>query len=441
MSGDSPVPGHRQTQFPTAPSDRENTSCARSVHRIPLLHDWHTHPMLYSAFLEAIDLQQIDRSPQEVRNAIADQASTAPGAWTIAYGWDPHAIPLETLALDRIPHPVVLLHRSLHGVAINRAGRPWLEKRDPQAASSIDDPHWVEENLRRVLNLFVLPGASSDRLRNFYQRMAMEHGIWQADEMLLVDPDELRLFEEAGLSDRSLFWAAPETFQAMPHHQQKQVDGLKIFADGAIGTRTAALHPPYLDSSPPQRGQLLLTAQQIAHYAIMATQSQKPLAIHAIGDRAIDEVIEAATRVRVLDIHPSIRIEHAQLISQPAAHRAKALGIHLCMQPNFSSDSVDYQDRLPRELLERNNDFRMLIDSAGYRPGFDLFFGSDGMPHGAKSALSQSLFPPLASQKLSLEEFQLGYCHPDLTPGWIDLAIDWTRQLVETAPTIRQQAR
>ncbi|MFN9591221.1 MAG: hypothetical protein ACK56G_00720, partial [Pirellulaceae bacterium] len=63
------------------------------------------------------------------------------------------------------------------------------------------------------------------------------------------------------------------------------------------------------------------------------------------------------------------------------------------------------------------------------------------MPPGAKSALSPALIPPLASQKLSRDEFQLGDCHPDLNPGWLDLAIDWTRQLVETAPTIRQQAR
>ncbi len=441
MSRNPEAAGNREAQVPVAPSPIVPPDGSQSVHRIPLLHDWHTHPMLYSVFLDAMDLKQIASNPHDAQDAIAEHASKSPDAWTIAYGWDPLDLPLESLALDRIPQPVVLLHRSLHGVAINRAGRPWLEKRDPQTASSIDDPHWVEENLRRVLNLFVLPGASTDRLRNFYQHLATEHGIWQADEMLLVDPEALQLFEAAGLRDRSRVWAAPETFQAMPPQQQELIYGLKIFADGAIGTRTAALHQPYRDSSPPQRGQLLLTAHQIAHYARIAAQSKKPLAIHAIGDRAIDEVIEAATRVRVLDIHPSIRIEHAQLISQPAAHRAKALGIHLCMQPNFSSDSVDYQDRLPRELLERNNDFRMLIDSAGYRPGFDLFFGSDGMPHGAKSALSQSLFPPLASQKLSLEEFQLGYCHPDLTPGWIDLAIDWTRQLVETAPTIRQQAR
>jgi predicted amidohydrolase YtcJ len=397
--------------------------------------------MLYSALLDAIDLMQIAGGPEEATEAIEHRASTAADAWTIAYGWDPLRHPLPSLALDRIPQPVVLLHRSLHGVAINLAGRPWLLRQDPQAARSIDDPHWVEENLRRVLNLFVLPGASTDRLRKFYHRLATEHGIWQADEMLLVAPEELRLFEEADLADRCLFWAAPETFQAMTGQQQKQVHGLKVFADGAIGTRTAAVHQPYRDLSSPQRGQLLLTAHQIAHYALVAAQSQKPLAIHAIGDRAIDEVIEAASSLRGTGIPPRIRIEHAQMISEPTAHRAKALGIHLCMQPNFSSDSVDYQDRLPKEMVERNNAFRMLIDEAGYRPGVDLFFGSDGMPHGAQTALSLSLFPPRHRQRLSLEEFQLGYCQPDLRHGWIDLAIDWTKQTVEAAPKICQQPR
>ena len=205
MCRDAKAAPPRETTIPNAPSPPESSNDTRSVHRIPLLHDWHTHPMLYSAFLDAIDLMQIATRPQEAQNAIADHASMSLDAWTIAYGWDPQVLPLESLALDRIPQPVVLLHRSLHGVAINRAGHLLLVRQDSHAANSIDDPQWVEENLRRVLNLFVLPGASADRLRNFYRRLAREHGIWQADEMLLVAPEELRLFEEAGLGGRSPF--------------------------------------------------------------------------------------------------------------------------------------------------------------------------------------------------------------------------------------------
>ena len=46
------------------------------------------------------------------------------------------------------------------------------------------------------------------------------------------------------------------------------------------------------------------------------------------------------------------------------------------------------------------------------------------MPHGAPYALQMSLFPPLASQQLTLEEFVEGYCMPDLSTGHIEIAID-----------------
>jgi hypothetical protein len=51
----------------------------------------------------------------------------------------------------------------------------------------------------------------------------------------------------------------------------------------------------------------------------------------------------------------------------------------------------------------------MLIDRVGFRPGHDLIFGSDGMPHGPTYAAQWSLFPPFAGQRLSLEELLEGY--------------------------------
>ena len=55
----------------------------------------------------------------------------------------------------------------------------------------------------------------------------------------------------------------------------------------------------------------------------------------------------------------------------------------------------------------------MLIDEAGFVPGENLIFGSDGMPHGVETALQSALFPPEEGQKLTLEEFIQGYTLPD----------------------------
>jgi predicted amidohydrolase YtcJ len=102
------------------------------------------------------------------------------------------------------------------------------------------------------------------------------------------------------------------------------------------------------------------------------------------------------------------------------------------MQPNFSDDSVCYQDRLPPDNAARNNPFRLLIDTVGYVPGVDLFFGSDGMPHGVHEGLRQALFPDprFPGQRLTPDEFRAGYCLPDEQQGTIEVTTDETARTV-----------
>jgi hypothetical protein len=96
-----------------------------------------------------------------------------------------------------------------------------------------------------------------------------------------------------------------------------------------------------------------------------------------------------------------------------------------------------YADRLPDGYPSRNNPFRMLIDRVGFVPGDDLIFGSDGMPHGAREALRQSLFPEggHADQVLTLDEFVAGYCLPTEDRGHLDVAIEDGRVSVRVSPT------
>ncbi len=419
-----------------APMKTSETGIAR---RIPLLHDAHTHPLLYAALIDSVDLDRVPGGAEEALTALRDSAGNRSTGWTIGHGWDPIRQPLTQSDLDAIDQPVVALHRSLHGLIVNRSGLPMLQALDPEAAASIRNDHWVEANLRRVLNLFIAPNSSVERLVGFHQWLAATGGVWSVDEMLLVSPGELALYEAAGLRDRCRFWAAPSMYAELSTEQRSQVHGLKVFADGAIGQHTAALHRPYRDRNPEERGLLLLTAEAVASEIDRAVAFDKPLAIHAIGDRAIDAVIAGAERVREHGRPPRVRIEHAQLISEPAAHRAKALGLHLCLQPNFSADSSTYRDRLPAGLDAANNPFRMLMDRAGFCPGVDLFLGSDGMPHGVEAALQAALFPPLASQRLTLDEFVAGYCLPDLTHGWIDVEIDWTASRCTCRPNLARR--
>ncbi|HEX7881058.1 MAG TPA: amidohydrolase family protein [Candidatus Eisenbacteria bacterium] len=388
-------------------------------HRLPLLRDWHTHPLLYAAFADGVNLGEEAGASRESAIAwIREHAAARGGSgWTIGYAWNSGRYPLAARDFDGLP-PVVVMNLSLHGLIVNQSGRELLRAQSPDIAHHLDDQEWIERNLLMVLNLFALDGSSPDRLRRFFDHLLTHHGIHAVDEMLLVGPAEIASFDEAGLANRVRFWAAPGMFDALPPAMQRRVHGIKLFTDGALGTRSAALLAPYPDG-PGGTGMLLYSDDELA--ALLGRYGRHPLAIHAIGDRAIEQVVKAVEATRPAG---PVRMEHAQFITEPVALRARTLGMTLCMQPNFSDDAIHYRDRLPAGYPEKNNPFRMLIDSVGFRPGEDLVFGSDGMPHGVSEALRQSLFPPHSGQVLTLDEFRAGYCLDDHDPGHIDVTID-----------------
>jgi len=400
---------------------------------IPLLRDRHSHPLLYAALMDAVDLNRPGETRESALERIRAAAAGGRPGWTIATGWNSGRFALDKRDFDGLP-PIVVLSLSIHGLIVNDAGRRLLREHDETVAAHLDDQDWIERNLRRVLNLFARAGASAERLSAFFGRLR-EVGVHSAEEMLLVGEDEIQLFDDAGLAGRTQFWAAPETCDSASPANRDRIQGIKLFTDGAIGVTTAALHEKYRTAD--HHGMLLYSDEEL-EALIVRYSGSKPMAIHAIGDAAIDQVVSAVERAaRRVPSRQVIRIEHAQFISESTARRARSLGLHLSMQPNFSEDSVVYADRLPAGYPARNNPFRMLIDHIGYVPGVDLCFGSDGMPHGAPEALRQSLFPDGGhdGQVLTLDEFIAGYCCSDMAHGSIDVEVDPIKRSVTCTPS------
>ncbi len=385
---------------------------------------------MYAAFMDGLDLGSFpaDTRAEAVARVRAHAGAGATG-WSIAYGWNSARYPLAKTDFDDLG-PTAVLNLSLHGLVVNDAGLDVFRARDAEIADNLWDQAWVERNLRRVLNVLAEEGASSERLQRFFRWLREEHGVYHAEEMLLVGEDEIQMLDDAGVARRTTIWASPAQFYQLSSAARARVHGIKLFADGALGAWTAALGRPYrgVDDS----GMLLYAPAELASTLAPHVLARRPVAIHAIGDRAIEQVLAAIEEIAA-PVGGEVRIEHAQFISLEAARRARALGITLSMQPNFSDDSLHYADRLPEGYPERNNPFRMLIDEAGFTPGRDMVFGSDGMPHGVREALRQSLFPPFPSQTLTLDEFVAGYCVPAGAPGAIDVLIDDENRTVHCA--------
>ncbi len=376
-------------------------------HSIPLLADHHSHPLLYAAFGSAVDLSDVKNLDQAC-DLINDAGSTE-SSIVVAYGWKDAYFSFPEERLTTLP-PVAVFNLSLHWLLVNPAGKQVLVGHYGSEIEKLEDREWYEANLRTVLNWFALLNGSPAALVSFFSHLETL-GVWSAEEMLLVAEQEIEWFDEAALSERTRYWAAPDTFESLSDSAKAKVHGLKLFTDGAIGAWTAALNQSFRSPDNGENlGMLIYSDAELSRIISKCGELGNHIAIHAIGDRAIEQTIGVLQSINANQMFQEIRMEHAQLISRSMAQQAKDLGITLLMQPNFSVDSVDYADRLPAGYAELNNPFRMLIDDIGFQPGVDLVFGSDGMPHGVDYALAQSLTPAFASQRLTLDEFKSGYC-------------------------------
>lgn len=376
---------------------------------LPPLCDHHSHYTLYAALSAMPAL-----TGAAGRAAALDLiAAGSIGPVTVFTGWNSSRYTLEPQDLGH-ERPVIVLNLSLHGMIMNHAAVEHLTPAYPEIAANHRDPLWTERNLPDILNMIVnISGPSQEAMHDFGLSLVKE-GIGAMEEMLLPGARWLGL---SGPSPVKLdFWAGESVYAGLTPSERSMVRGVKLFTDGALGTETAALSRPFLSG---ESGILLMEDESLAARLHGYMRDGTALAVHAIGDMAVTQTVSAVSRLRrERGCSGPVRIEHAQFITRDDAVKAGDAGITLSMQPNFSDDSVMYTDRLPAGFPELNNPFRMLIDEAGFVPGRDLLFGSDGMPHGMQQALQSALFPPYPGQRLTIREFIAGYCIPDRDPEW-----------------------
>lgn len=391
--------------------------------RIPLLKDHHSHPYLYAALMNAADLCGA-KTKEEALSLIGKSRREL----NVACGWNDSRYSFTSDEIETLP-PIVIVNTSLHRFILNAAAQNRLLDSHPAVSANHHNPRWIERNFAHVLKFIMELNRCEARLLADYFESLLKLGIWHTQEMSLPGGSEIEMLFENDLLDRTVCWTDLETYRALRGDQQEKIHGIKLFADGSLGARTAALGGQYVGGG---QGILNYTEERLAEEISKVSALKKSLSIHAVGDAAISQVVRVLGKVaRGREGVPEKRIEHCQFISKADAIEAKSLGVILSMQPNFSNESLSYSDRLPSAWRTANNPFRMLIDGAGFVPGTDLLLGSDGMPAGAKVALQSSLFPPYPSQRIELDEFTAAYCMPDERYGWIDLDIDEGRSEIK----------
>jgi predicted amidohydrolase YtcJ len=142
------------------------------------------------------------------------------------------------------------------------------------------------------------------------------------------------------------------------------VRGVKLFADGAIGAGTAAMHEEYLTGG---NGKFIYPPEELDRRILMADRAGYPIATHSIGDRCTDLVLDCYEKTGDPTKH---RIEHVMVLSDTQIARIKSVGCKVTLQPDFLRNFKQaYKKQLGESRYAELKRARS-IDKAGIPMGF-----------------------------------------------------------------------
>ncbi len=156
-----------------------------------------------------------------------------------------------------------------------------------------------------------------------------------------------------------------------------RIGGIKIFADGALGPKTAAMVEPY-EGEPDNRGIVVVDKEEMLQYALRASAHDLSLTVHAIGDRANHDVLDVYEAVRQQEqANPRgqtlrHRIEHVQVLHPTDLQRLAQLNVIASMQPIHATSDMEMATRYWGERTRCSYAWRTMLDT-----GATLVFGSD----------------------------------------------------------------
>jgi len=150
-----------------------------------------------------------------------------------------------------------------------------------------------------------------------------------------------------------------------------KVGFFKITIDGVLSTRTASLLHPYEDT-PEVSGELLINAEKIDAYVKYLNANEIPLAIHAIGDKAVKTALNSFETMGLTSV--GNRIEHIELIDLKDVNRFKALGVYPSMQPNHGTGVIG---KYIEDRVGNRDKFTYMWNTLNKGSGNNLLLGSD----------------------------------------------------------------
>lgn len=372
---------------------------------LPGLLDAHLHWHWTSLSLQEVALHDVPSRADAVNRVALAAQNARPGLWLTGRGWAQGLWPdgaFPTAAdLDPVTpnNPAYMKARSGH------AG--WANSR-ALALAGIDDntPNPVDGKIQRdaaghatgillegAMSLVesIIPRPTPEQLAGLMEQaqvLAWKSGLtgfhdydgppaFEAMEILL-ERGALGLRIVKNINDPYIDHAIRLGLRWGFGNDWLRLGGLKIFADGALGPRTAWMIEPY-DGEPDNRGMVVTDKTHMFELVSRASAAGFPATIHAIGDQAVRDVLDVYAQVRLAEAVSGIRpdqrrhrIEHVQIIHPDDATRLAELDVIASMQPIHATSDYPVADRYWGKRAWWSYNARYQIDH-----GARVAFGSD----------------------------------------------------------------
>ncbi|MEP6506845.1 MAG: amidohydrolase [Gemmatimonadales bacterium] len=362
---------------------------------VPGLVDAHAHLVGLGSSLANVNLAGSQSYDEVIARVVARAKDTKPGEWIFGRGWDQNRWPEkefpthEALTKAFPNNPVVLTRIDGHALLANamamRAAKITAATPDPDggrvlrmsdkspsgvfvdnAQSLINraEPSSTREQTTKAIlaaiaeaNKWGLIGihdaGESQRVIDIYESLAKQ-GKYNLRNYVLVSGDTADILHYTAVGPRSDLY-----------NGRIWVRSIKLYADGALGSRGAALLVPYSDD-PGNTGLLVTPPADLEKVAELALRKGFQVGVHAIGDRGNRVVLDAydAALKAVPTADHRFRIEHAQVISPADIPRFAELGVIPSMQASHQTSDMRWAEtRLGPERIKGAYAWRTLLNT------------------------------------------------------------------------------
>ena len=363
---------------------------------IPGMADAHLHLYAYCQNLTFVDLSKVHNINEMINLMKEKVKNVKKGDWVKGVNfdqskWKENRFPtLEEMDSISKDNPVIIKRCCLHAVVANskalkmvgigknyQAGSGGIVELDKdsmpngilreQSTKVFDDilPDPLKDiEVQKKIMQDVLNDMSSKGITTIHTYAAK---IWQYNE----DINIYKNFEKEGKLPLRVTVCIDELFEPEILTKEKlnnpyrkvQLGAYKIFSDGSMGSRSAALKKPYSDD-PQNSGFMLFTQEELNNKILTGYEHGLQPAIHAIGDRALDMTLSAIEYTLKITKEKGMtdeeqknrlpfRIIHVQMIDDDLLERMKKLPLVLDIQPIFLCTDLHWiEDRIGKERLK-----------------------------------------------------------------------------------------